>query len=494
MKNFCKKLLCIALVLCAAFAPAGCGKGDKSLNSATDVQIYFWQSGYGANWIKRIVRDFNEVQDEYHVTVDVEPIAQTIINSLDLGKSNTYDLYFTMLNTTMYNKSFADLSDVLSSDAYGENVTIESKYFPYLLDGMRKSDGTFDSLTYGNGWIGIVYNTDMIAQSDLPRTTDELDLLTKDLTNSLTGKKKPWIFYNDQYNNGYWNYLLTAWEAQYDGLDYYRDTTMALSDGVSAPSKEVLTRKDGRYKALEVLESLITPNTVHEQVTNTIFTRVQTLFLDGEAAMTVNGSWLPNESKGKAPIAMMKLPVISSIVETLEDKSMSDETLAEIVGEVDGGAQTSALCSAADFARIRQARNYMYNNSCEQYVFIPDYSPAKAGAKEFLKYFYSDAGSVEFMKDNQLPSSVRLTDESKFDTSTLSDWGKAMFGYTYNASAVTDYKNKSDVYIDASINQFANLTYAQALCAKNSRDRKNASDLWKLLEAKVNENWSDWVH
>ena len=491
MKKIKKTLACL-LACSSAMSLAACGGGNKNANSATDIQLYFWDSGYGSEFIENIVDNYNESQSDYHVSLDVEADAATIILSLDVGKANTYDLYFTMLNTMQYNKDFTSLNDVLTSNAKGESVTIQSKYDENILKGIVNKDGSYNTLTYGSGWVGIVYNKDMISEDQLPNTTKELEYLTAELA----GEKEnsAWIFYNDQYNNGYWNYLVNAWEAQYDGLNYYYNTTMKLTDEEgNAPAKEVMLKKDGRYQALKVLESILTPTTVHPEATSRIFTKVQTLFMNGHAAMMPNGNWLATESSGSAKIGMMKMPVISTIVEKLEDSKMSDSTLSAIIDEIDAGATSSDKCSENDFKRIKEARNIMFNNSCEQYVFIPDYSPAKEGAKDFLRYFYSDEGTVEFMQTTGLPTFVDLADESKFDKSSLNDWSKEQFAMMKSAIALTDIKTKADLYFNMSLNQYANLTYAQSLFSSNSSARKNADDLWEDLIARVNENWEDWT-
>lgn len=499
MKKITKVVTAALAVAMSLFSFAACGKKNNTANTATDVQIYMWKSGYGSEFMKEIVDAFNKKQSEYKVTLETEENAATIIKTLSLGSSNTYDLYFTMLNTNQYNKDFAKLDDVLDYTVAGESMSIREKYYDYLLNGVKNADGTTNFLTYGNGWCGIVYNADIIdgEKYQLPRTTKELDDLTTELKGdkTLKGVKAPWLFYNNKDNNGYLQYAAYVWEAQYDGLDYYYNTTLALKDanGVT-PSKDVFTAKDGRYKALKVLESLITPTTVHDAHTDTNFTNVQILYLDGEAVFMVNGSWLMNESTGsKSNFGMMKMPVISDIVEKLEDTAMSDETLAEIVGEVDEGKTSSSLCSQNDFDRIKEARNLLYNNAAEQYVFVPEYSVAKEGSKEFLKYFYSDEGISKFMQVTGLPGSVKLSDASKFDSTSLDGWHKQQMQFADEITAVTNTITKSKLYINVNTNQFASVHYAQALCASNPKDKLTADGLWNKIIAKINENWKDWA-
>lgn len=506
MKKLSKILtLALATVMSVSVFAAcggGTGGGGKTPNTETDVQIYMWKSGYGTEFMQQIVDKFNAKQSKYKATLDTDSVAATIIKSLENGKSNTYDLYFTMLNTTQYNKQFIKLDDVLDYKNDGESKSIREKYYSYLLDGVKNADGTTNFLTYGNGWTGIVYNANIIdgVKYKVPNTTDELNKLVARLANddSLTsGKNKvyPWLFYNDSNNNGYWNYETMVWEAQYDGLDYYYNNMLALKDenGIS-PSKEVFTKKDGRYQALKVLENIVTPTTVHPMCTSTNFTNVQKLFLDGEAVFGVNGGWLMNESSGKVKnIVMMKTPVISSIVEKLEDTAMTDATLSAIITEIDEGKTSSELCSANDFARIKQARNLLYNNASEQYVFIPEYSNAIDGAKEFLKYLYSDEGIATYMKVTSLPGSARLDNESLYSTASLDDWHKRQHELAGEVTALTEKLTKSFIFTNNSMNQFASVPYAQALCAQNQKDKKTADELWAQITSKINKNWSDWA-
>lgn len=489
------KILSVALGAVLALSmvgAAGCSKNDPN-NTETNVQIYYWNSGLGKEWIEEIVEKYNNSQSNYTATLDYDENANTIINTLSLGDSNNYDLYFCMLNNMQYKDDFIKLDSVLDSNAFGESVTVRDKYYPYLLNGVTEADNTTTFLTYGNSWCGIVYNTDVIdgVNYKVPRTTYELEVLTTRLKNN---GKTPWIFFNSQGGaNGYMNYITTGWAAQYDGLDYYNDTFMQLDCETDAQKKQMLLDKDGRYQALKVCESILTPNTVHAEHTNTNFTKCQTLFLQGAAVMMPNGGWLLNENSGTANVSMMKLPVISSITDKLEDSEMDDETLALIVDEVDAGKTSSELCSQNDFDRIKKARNLLCNNGADQFVFVPKYSNAIEGAKDFLSFVYSDEGIVSYMTHTSSPAAAKLSDSSKFDVSTVNAWGQRQFKLTEELTAVTSLMNKSSIFTDTGLDGFLGLDYALPLCSNNPTQRKNADQLWKQLENKVNENWEDWT-
>lgn len=490
-----QKLAALALAsvsVCGLTVGCNGGGGGQTAGDDKTVQIYAWESGYGIDWLQQIVDDFNKGQSEYKATLEYSAEASAVINTLDLGKSNNYDLYFTMLQSSKYNDDFIEMTELLNSSPTGETGKIRDKYRNGLLDSLKDKNGKEKFLCYGYGNAGIVYNCDIISEDKVPNTTTELETLVTELAGN---KSTPWLFYNESGINGYWNYLTEAWAAQYNGLDYHYNTFYQLkaADGTT-PSKDVLLAKDGRYKALEVMEAIITPDTTHSQCTNTNYTTVQTLYLEGGAAMMPNGSWLLNETGGTHDnFNMMKVPVISSIVEKLEDTSMTDETLSAIVAEVDEGKTSSTLCSANDFARIKEARNLMYNNSTESYIFAPKYSNALDGVKAFLQWYHKDSSVLKYNQSTKLPAACKLNDETLFDVSSQSLWTKTMFHFAEELTPLTQRLDRSEVFSEQGNNSILNITTANYLLASNKNDRKNANQLWINLESRVNEFWSDWV-
>lgn len=492
MKNkLSKHLGKLALSLMALLAVSCGNNGGANQGDAKTIQIYVWDSGLGTSWLEKDVADFNASQTDYVAKLSSSTNAATIIKTLGLSESNPYDLYFTMLNTFQYNSNFANLDDVINSTVTGESKKIGDKFYDGYLDATADASGAHSMLSYGQTMVGIIYNRSLVKDSDVPNTTDELEGLVSDLSgNGVT----PWLFYNQAgYGNGYWTYVTNAWEAQYNGLDYHYNNLMQLKDasGVT-PSKDIMLAKDGRYKSLEVMESILTPNTVHKQCTNQNFTTVQNLFLNGESALTINGSWLLSENSSTADINMMKTPVISSIVEKLEDTAMSDATLSSIISEIDNGATSSAKCSTKDFARIKEARNIMACNSAEQYVFAPTYSNCLDGSKQFLKFFYSDSGIVNYMKTLNLPDNARLDDTSLYSEDGLSTWNSTQFKLTNSSNLLMNRYNRQKIF-QIGYNSLANINTAQAFIASNPKDRETADGVWGEFESRVKENWDTWV-
>ncbi len=478
------------------------GCGNKEVGDSTTVQLYMWDSGLDIDWMQEIIKKYNAKQSTYKVEATYNSNAATIIQTLDSGSGNYYDLYFTMLNTYKHNDDFIDMSWILSEKAEGENVTIGDKYYKGLLNSLVNADGVYKYLNYGNTFVGIVYNKGLMDQTsfkdDVPRTTDELKYLSAELN---AKDIKTWMFYNDDYNNGYWNYISDAWTAQYNGLDNFNNILQGLGgkNATLAESKEVFLTKDGRYEALKAMESVITYSNTHSKCASTNFTDCQNLFMNGASCLNVNGGWLLKEySKSggslKEDIRFMKLPVISSIVNTFEgeDAKMSDETLSEIIKVIDEGGNESTLCSSKTFARIKEARNLMYNNAPQQYVFIPQYSNAIEGAKDFSKYFYSDEATKIFIEKTGLPSSVALSDKSVLSSIELSDWSKQMIEYADTITAISSIESRSKIFIDTTLNLYASVVTAQNFRLGNGNN-KTADQIWAEIESKIERNWSDWT-
>ncbi len=502
-----KKIIIGIISLIITLCSAGCGAGRDVPNSATDVQIYFWKAGYGLEFMQEIVNNFNAKQDEYKVHLDYDSNVTTVVSTLAAGDSNTYDLYFTALNSMTYKSDFITLDDVLTMTSDNENKTIGEKFDPAILKALKNADGTTNFLSYGKGWCGIVYNADIIdgVKYEVPVTTDELNVLTMDLGSDSMLKSrniKPWIFFRTS-DAGYWKYPMTAWQVQYDGYDYYYDNLLMLKDeNDNSPSKDILTKQDGRYKALQVASQVVSPNSVHPESTNTNHTKVQTLFLQGQAVMMPNGSWLLNESgsaSNNVNVRMMKIPVISSIIEVLPDKSVADDNeLAALIRAIDENDPSlhsdnySYDVTQKDYDRVKAARNLMYNNGAEQYIFIPNYSNAIVGAKEFLRYFYSDEALLSFLTKTGCMNSANFADSSKMDISSLSEWGKQQAQLGSTMTAISSPLTKASLFINTGLDSFLGLSYPSALSAQNESDRRTVDQLWQTLVQKVNENWEDW--
>lgn len=454
--------------------------------SATDIEILAWESEYGREWLDRTIEAYNASQDTYTATPKYELTLGNISRALQNKES--YDLYFTGLNTSEFDDKFVDMSDVLDYTPEGESESIRQKYYPYLLEGLKEGDGSYKRLSYGNNATGLVYNTQMISEQDVPRTTNEL----ADLSALMDKDTKTFTFFNDKGKNGYWNYVLYAWEAQYDTLDYRNRNLLALRhESGNSPSKEVLIREDGRKRAIEVLDTLLNSTTCSADTQNTEFKIVQSAFIEGSAAVMPNGAWFKlTAGENKDNFKMMKTPVISAIVETFEgaDKNMPDSRLAALVTAVDEGKSYSEVadqCSETTYKRIKEARGYMYNNAAEQFALIPEFSNAIDGAKDFLKFFYSDEALQIWTECTGLPATCRFDYEGE-----LNAWGENQFALAESKGIICNSRSKSKIFVDYSMDEYVGIGFAAEFAKQGST--KTADDVWNSIVNTVNINWDNW--
>ena len=94
-------------------------------------------------------------------------------------------------------------------------------------------------------------------------------------------------------------------------------------------------------------------------------------------------------------IGMMKTPVLSSIVKTLDDTTMTDETLSAVIDAIDGGATSYTGVSASDFQKIQRAR-CMVSSNYEQFIVNNNVTTEQMPVvKEFLQFMSCDQALTE---------------------------------------------------------------------------------------------------
>ncbi len=514
MKGFFKRAsLCVIAGLTSVSVLAGCGGGGNA-NSATDVEIAYWIGGYGQEYMDHIVAAFNEKYPEYYAYLsDPSKNATTVANRLNLKDEDTVDIYCNQLGgVRSYLDTMLPLNELLDETMPDESVTLRQKYNARLLDSLTEADGTVRMLGYAGSTAGIIYNAKIIDGKSytVPRTSDELQMLCIDLNGNGI---KPFIHFQDS-NIGYYTYLLKAWQAQYSGMDYYKNNWLQLKDeeGNLNSKEAMLSETDGRKAALIAMGKVVTPEFCYRGSNSNKFTISQTYFLQGEAAMMVNGSWLEyemsNSSSENMDMRMMRIPVISSIIDkctTITD----DETLCEVVDSVDavidGGVSpltgnADALVdvngyeiSEADWKTVYDARKIIYNNGSEHSMFINKYSNAQEGAKKFVQFYFSDEGHRYFIEDCHSIPLVTFGDGVEIDTTGWSGFTKAQFEDAQKSTWLCDGIAQSPIFTKTSTHMYGTLAITNKLSATNSNDRKTAAQLWEDFKKDVNNKWADWT-
>ena len=159
-----KKILATVLVsVLAVSCLAGCGaKGGKGGNDSTTVQIRYWNSGLGTEWLDAVIAAFEEKYPEYKVEYSPSADPQAVKAPFGNEKTDETDLY--MANTEMDFEYTESLDDVLDSKVEGESKTIREKFDDAYLANEVAKDGKIYELTYGGG-----YNCRQIPCAYLPR-------------------------------------------------------------------------------------------------------------------------------------------------------------------------------------------------------------------------------------------------------------------------------------------------------------------------------------
>lgn len=483
---------------CAAFA--GCNNKEKP-NSATDIEISFWEGSFGKTFMEDIVSGFMKKYPEYKVDLRTSKNAQTIANSLQKRKNDTTDIYFNQLSIFMnYTDLFADLSEIVTETIPGETKSIKDKYDKSLYESLKNENGELKTLGWAGSTTGIFYYADVLENEgiDVPRTTDEL----ADLVTSL-GKKTSFVQLKDA-RMGYYQYLVKAWMAQYAGLDYYNNNWLQLKDkSGKTPSKDVyLSETDGRKQALDVLGSLLNSKTSIEDPDKF---KVARMFNLGDAVMMVNGNWVFGEVDAlkEKNIKMMRTPVISALAQKL-DTVADDEELAALVSAVDNvldnGATVSLTgsgydVSQADWDRVYAARTMVYNNGSEHAMIVNKYTNAKDGVKKFIQYYYSDEGLAKFINATHYSANANLTDETLVNTSSWTAHEKEQYARSKTNTNVTDGNATSPVFSKtATLHLYGTVDIVGQLTTTNNP--QSAAALWTAFKNNVNDartGWTMWL-
>ena len=515
-----KKISCmvLALVLTAACL-AGCGP-KMAANTESDIELVYWSSGSGVEFLERTIDDFEEAYPQYNVYMTENYDQTAIANTFGLGADyDTVDLYMYSAKAVPAEdlEEYGEpLGDILGYTVPGESKSIGQKFYTDVLECLEHSDGEYYNLPYQGGWLGLVYNKSIITgEGDfiVPNTTTELEGVVMAL--DAQGTK---AFQHFEYG-GYWRFLYSIWQAQYDGMDYINNTFNPLDDGVNeGPSKEVLTREDGRLKAMEVLERIVTPNTVTIDSNSEKFTTAQTKFLNNSAAMMVNGSWLMNEMRTSSSKAnnflMMRTPVISSIVENCdsiqgEGGGTPDRELSALIDDIDAvsdGEKTITLTgddtatvtgegysvTEKDYKRVQEARNIMASTMAENSFIVPNYSNAKAAVKEFIKFYYSDANLLNVIATNKQPIPLNLDDATKLDQSSWTEWEVQQYAWAKTAIPwFEESPTRSILFTKGGASPYGSVDIITSMC--NTNVTKSAATLWGEIVAEFNRDWDKYV-
>ena len=498
MKKLVKILAFILTAVVAMSFATGCKKSVPE--TEYDVELALWEAGNGRLFLDKTIEAFKVKHPEINIHVKASAEVQT--GDLTSGVSiNSVDLYMTTMDGWVgYTEYLEPLDDVLNATVDG--VKLKTKFDQNILNYANTSptDGKVYVLPWATSINGLVYNNDLFVEHGykVPRTTNELKTIVTAATDKKnTDNKNPNAFIH---YSSYWYYLVSAWQAQYDGVEAYLDSWMLKHKGQENSLATFTDKTGGRYKAYETLYELLAPRGVLYNGSNGLdHTGAQTIFLNGRALMMPNGSWVENEMKSLntgADIRMMKTPVISSIAPKL---GINENILSVFVADIDGEADTltaqeqqllaTAKANYQDaYNAVAAIRNVAFTEGAQHHAFIPNYASAKEAAKTFLEFYYSDEAIKIFYNTTNMPSAAKLATGTP-DTTGWSNFGKATLNMYENANLIFKYL-AHPVFYKAGEQQIYKYDMARLFSATDEKDRKDINAMWDYESKYWTDNWN----
>ena len=315
----------------------------------------------------------------------------------------------------------------------------------YIFYGWMYNKDLFDKLATERGW-------------KLPVTTEEMFNICDDIKANgydylVRGQAKhtKTPIMHTSVNGGYIQYQFPVYWIQYEGYEQYENFYNGV-DVDGTPTEEVLAQK-GRLRALETIDETY-QNYAYAKSAETAFIDGQSNFLAGEGIFHWNGDYFTTEMQlfrdaarnaggEDYEIATMKTPVLSQLVEKLSfykeeqpatgiekdlsgkpytygsflaesakpykeltqaQKNKYDAVLAAMIRDIDEGIGYDAnkeyagyKVTAQDWNIVEAARSYNAARTLPpESCVIPESTPAKELAADFLRFFYTDIAIENF--------------------------------------------------------------------------------------------------
>lgn len=474
--NKFKKILATTLALTTLLPFAACGggteedpnKGDKNRTRTLSVSIF--NGGYGMGWLYELKRGFEDIHKDVYIEVTPSYSDQNARTELKSGVSEN-DLFFMKdhyyayvdagnirVGKTTYDSYYADLTDVVNGPAYGETETIGSKILDGKIEWLTSSKGKVHALPWGGGALGMIVNTDILTANnwEVPVTTDEMFAVFENIKNA--------NLKNDQGKTIYATTFCTAddtmirqaqqsWFAQYNGTEGWENYWNGIDEN-GEQYQPALLNNTGLLRSLEVSAKYLssTNGYLHEYALTDDFVTTEFRLFNKECVFLPYGDWVVNEcatnftEEELKDVRFVKFPLVSAIVEKLDDSDMTDATLASIVREIDNGATSSTLCSAEDFAIIKDARSINLDISNIHLAVVPCYSDNIDLAKDFLRYVYSNTGIETFARNsrgNVMPVKYNYEGTSV----TLNNYAKSACDVLQTSVNLHNYNAKHPIFV-----------------------------------------------
>lgn len=338
------------------------------------LKVAAFEGGYGADMWTDVVKAFEASHPGVKVELTVDKKIEDVITP-GMKAGDYPDVIHCatgreagLTETITKEKGLMPLTDVLSMEVPGENVTVRDKIIPGFLDTLA-TNPYGDGVTYYAPMFyspcGLFYNAGLLKEKgwEVPTTWDEMWALGDKA-------KAEGISLFTYPTTGYFDAFMYALITSVGGPELF-DKAMTYEPGIweSDEMSQV-------FDIVAKLASYTEPTTV-ANANNDNFTKNQQLILDNKAIFCPNGTWLPEEMKD-APRAdgfqwgFTALPAVKA-----------------------GGAG----CSFCFFEQM----------------WVPAAAKNQEMAKEFVAYMYSDEAADIFAKSNAIQPILGISDKLEGD-------------------------------------------------------------------------------
>lgn len=543
----------------------GCGAKESVVRDEKTINIRACIGGYGDSWLRALADKFNEVYADKGYKANVLASSTDLESKVAMkelySKDDWVDLYFVNVNNTMaqftesggeYGQLVADLTDtVWNNTAINFNGEEESKTLisekmqVSLPDDVLKVNGRVYGFNTSNDIGGMIVNTAKLAKygvTRIPKTTNELfdvfELIyegdaSKGIKGSLESNIFPVTFLGG--DNGYPIHFVTAWQAQYAGIEEYgrfygytdESGKERLEDGYKVYDDESLN------KMLEAMFNMYDSSFVASGSNNNSIdtAHIKIMSDKGGAVFMADGNWAYNEiitnyQSSINNLAFANVPVLSAVGVKLFGKNTTygfdddkcEQVLSFAIDKTDEGKTAAEIVADAksekgwdlnerEVTEVMKARGiYCSRSALAAGAFVAEKSKVKELCYLFLRMFASDDNATLYNRECN-GFTAYMTDFSKAKDTGYNKQCQAIVKTAY---ATPVWMNSTDLRLKMGHNNLifpnSDLSFVSKIIGKQatiykdgkktgdkSLYAKNAEDMLVEVRAYAKDNWAEWV-
>lgn len=543
----------------------GCGAKESVVRDEKTINIRACIGGYGDSWLRALADKFNEVYADKGYKANVLASSTDLESKVAMkelySKDDWVDLYFVNVNNTMaqftesggeYGQLVADLTDtVWNNTAINFNGEEESKTLisekmqVSLPDDVLKVNGRVYGFNTSNDIGGMIVNTAKLAKygvTRIPKTTNELfdvfELIyegdaSKGIKGSLESNIFPVTFLGG--DNGYPIHFVTAWQAQYAGIEEYErfygytdeSGNDRLEDGYKVYDDESLN------KMLEAMFNMYDSSFVASGSNNNSIdtAHIKIMSDKGGAVFMSDGNWAYNEiitnyQSSINNLAFANVPVLSAVGVKLFGKNTTygfdddkcEQVLSFAIDKTDEGKTAAEIVADAksekgwdlnerEVTEVMKARGiYCSRSALAAGAFVAEKSKVKDLCYLFLRMFASDDNATLYNRECN-GFTAYMTDFSKAKDTGYNKQCQAIVKTAY---ATPVWMNSTDLRLKMGHNNLifpnSDLSFVSKIIGKQatiykdgkktgdkSLYAKNAEDMLVEVRAYAKDNWAEWV-